>query len=85
MDSFVLDTGEKIMDLSTTLDTISLLSIEERIRIVQAILESIAIEQSIPDLTLEEKQELDRRSKAYDVNSDDVMTREEVWESIRGK
>lgn len=85
MDSFVLDTGEKIMDLSTTLDTISLLSIEERIRIVQAILESIAIEQSIPDLTLEEKQELDRRSKAYDVNSDDVMTREKVRESIRGK
>ena len=71
------------MDIAATLDGITALSVEERIRIVQAILESISMEQSYPELTLELKQELDRRSRAYDVNPDDVMTREEVRASIR--
>ncbi len=71
------------MDIAATLDGITALSVEERIRIVQAILESISVEQSYPELTLELKQELDRRSKAYDANPDDVMTREEVRASIR--
>ena len=72
-----------IMDIAATLDGITALSVEERIRIVQAILESISVEQSYPELTLELKQELDRRSRAYDANPDDVMTREEMWTSIR--
>lgn len=71
------------MDIAATLDGITALSVEERIRIVQAILESISVEQSYPELTLELKQELDRRSRAYDANPDDVMTREEMWTSIR--
>ncbi len=71
------------MDIAATLDGITALSVEERIRIVQAILESISLEQSYPKLTLELKQELDRRSRAYDTNPDDVMTREEVRASIR--
>ncbi len=71
------------MDIAATLDGITALSVEERIRIVQAILESISMEQSYPELTLELKQELDRRSRAYDANPDDVMTREEVRASIR--
>jgi putative addiction module component (TIGR02574 family) len=71
------------MDIAATLDGITALSVEERIRIVQAILESISLEQGYPELTLELKQELDRRSKAYDENPDDVMTREEVRASIR--
>ena len=71
------------MDIAATLDGITALSVEERIRIVQAILESISMEQGYPELTLELKQELDRRSRAYDANPDDVMTREEVRASIR--
>jgi putative addiction module component (TIGR02574 family) len=73
------------MDITATLEGIVILSIEERIRIVQVILESISLDQSVPDLTIAQKQELDQCSKAYDVNPDDVMTREEVWKSIRGK
>ena len=71
------------MDIAATLDGITALSVEERIRIVQAILESISVEQSYPELTLELKQELDRHSRAYDANPDDVMTREEMRTSIR--
>ena len=63
------------MDIAATLDGITALSVEERIRIVQAILESISVEQSYPELTLELKEELDRRSRAYDANPDEVMTR----------
>ncbi len=71
------------MDIAATLDGITALSVEERIRIVQAILESITVEQVYPELTLELKQELDRRSCAYDANPDEVMTREEVRASIQ--
>lgn len=70
------------MDIAATLDGITALSVEERIRIVQAILESISVEQSYPELTLELKQELDRRSRAYDANPDEVMTREELLEDM---
>jgi putative addiction module component (TIGR02574 family) len=73
----------KTMDIAATLEGISLLSVAERIQIAQAILESIAVDQTYPELTAELKQELDRRSKAYDANPDDVMTREEVRASIR--
>jgi putative addiction module component (TIGR02574 family) len=70
------------MDIAATLDGITALSVEERIRIVQAILESITVEQVYPELTLELKQELDRRSYAYDANPDDVMTWKEMLEDL---
>jgi hypothetical protein len=35
------------------------------------------------ELSLELMQELDRRSREHDANPDDVMTREEVRQSIR--
>jgi putative addiction module component (TIGR02574 family) len=71
------------MDIAATLAGITVLTVEERIRIVQAILESIDVAQAYPELTSELKQELDRRARAYDANPDDVMTREEVRASIR--
>jgi putative addiction module component (TIGR02574 family) len=70
------------MDIAATLAGITVLTVEERIRIVQAILESIDVAQAYPELTLELKQELDRRATAYDANPDDVITREEVRASI---
>ncbi len=71
------------MDIAATLAGITVLTVEERIRIVQVILESIDVTQAYPELTLELKQELDWRARAYDANPDDVMTREEVRASIR--
>jgi putative addiction module component (TIGR02574 family) len=46
------------------------------------IMENITAKKAQPELTLELKQELDRRARAYDANPDDVMTREEVRASI---
>lgn len=73
------------MDITTTLKQINELSIHERIQIVQAIWDSIAEEQASPDLTLEQEEELDRRSAAYDADPNDVMTWEEVKASIKRK
>lgn len=73
------------MDISVTLNEIKALSIADRIRIVQEILESIAAEQTYPDLTAAQKQELDRRITDYEANPDDVMTWEEIKASIRGQ
>ncbi|VXD11596.1 addiction module protein [Planktothrix paucivesiculata] len=67
------------MDITVTLNQITSLGIEDRIRPVQAIWDSIAAEQSYPDLTEVEKQELDHRITAYETNPDNVMT----WEDIK--
>jgi hypothetical protein len=49
------------MDITATLNEIATLIVEDRIRLVQAIWDSIAAEQVYPDLTDAQKQELDRR------------------------
>ncbi|HLO88390.1 MAG TPA: addiction module protein [Nostocaceae cyanobacterium] len=72
------------MDISATVNQIKSLSIEERIWIVQEILESIAEEQTTPDLTEAQKRELDRRIADYEANPDNVMTWEEMKASIVG-
>jgi putative addiction module component (TIGR02574 family) len=73
------------MDISATLNEIKALSIADRIRIVQDILESIAAEQAYPDLTAAQKRELDRRITDYEANPDDVMTWQEIKASIKGQ
>lgn len=49
------------MDIATTLNEITALSLEDRILLVQAIWDSITAEQAYPDLTEAQKDELDRR------------------------
>lgn len=73
------------MDITTTLKQITALSIQDRIRLVQAILESIATEQDYLDLTDSQKQELDRRIDDYEANPDNVLTWEEVKASIKAR
>ncbi|NER92609.1 MAG: addiction module protein [Symploca sp. SIO1B1] len=70
------------MDISATLNEIISLNIEERIRIVQAIWDSIAAEQAYPDLTERQKRELDDRINDYESNPDNLLTWEEVKASI---
>jgi putative addiction module component (TIGR02574 family) len=71
------------MDITTTLNQIVALDIQDRIRLVQAILDSIAAEQIDPDLTEPQKQELDRRIEDYEANPDEAMTWAEVKASIQ--
>lgn len=73
------------MDITATLNEIATLSIEDRIRLVQAIWDSIAAEQAYPDLTEQQKLELDHRIDDYEMNPDNVLTWEEIKASIKGK
>ncbi|MBE9208879.1 addiction module protein [Nostoc sp. LEGE 06077] len=71
------------MDFTATLNEIKTLTIEERIRLVQAIWDSIAAEQAYPDITEAQKQELERRNNDYEANPDNVMTWDEIKASIK--
>jgi putative addiction module component (TIGR02574 family) len=73
------------MDITTTLNQIVALGIQDRIRLVQAILDSIAAEQVYPDLTELQKRELDRRIDDYEANSNNVLTWEEVKASVKAR
>jgi putative addiction module component (TIGR02574 family) len=73
------------MDIPTTLNEIVALSIEERIKLVQDIWDSIAVEQACVELTELEKQELDRRIASDESSPDNVMTWQEIRTSIKRK
>ncbi|MBD2433105.1 MULTISPECIES: addiction module protein [Fischerella] len=73
------------MDITATLNEITALSVEDRIRLVQAIWDSIAAEQAYPDLTEVQKQELDRRITDYEANPNDVLTWEDIKASIKSQ
>ncbi|MEH2132285.1 MAG: addiction module protein [Nostoc sp.] len=73
------------MDITATLNEIAALSVEDRIHLVQAIWDTIAVEQVYPDLTDAQKQELDRRTADYDLNPDNVLTWEQIKASIKGQ
>lgn len=66
------------MDLSTTLAEIVSLSVDERIRLAEAIWESIATEPGQPALTEAQQQELERRLAAHTASPKDVVPWEEV-------
>jgi len=71
------------MDIAATLNAITALSVEDRIRLVQSIWDSIAAEQAYPELTEVQKQELDRRITDSESNPDNVMTWEEIKASLK--
>ena len=66
------------MDLSTTLTEIASLSVDERIRLVEAIWDSIAAEPGKLELTEAQKQELERRLAAHAASPTEVVPWEEV-------
>lgn len=71
------------MDIAATLNAITALSVEDRIRLVQSIWDTIAAEQAYPELTYVQKQELDRRITDSELNPDNVMTWEEIKASLK--
>jgi putative addiction module component (TIGR02574 family) len=66
------------MDYAAILQAANSLSREERIRLVEAIGQSIEAEQENAELTEEFKQELDRRMPAYEANPEKAVPREVV-------
>jgi putative addiction module component (TIGR02574 family) len=66
------------MDLSTTLAEIVSLSVDERIRLAEAIWDSITTEPGQPELTEAQQRELERRLAAHTASPEDVVPWEEV-------
>lgn len=66
------------MHLSTTLSGITGMSIDDRIRLVEGIWDSIAAEQDQLPLTEAQKRELERRLADHAANPDEVVPWEEV-------
>lgn len=73
------------MDIKATLNEINSLNVEERIDLVLAIWDSIAVEQSYPDLTEAQKQELDYRISKYEENPENVLTWEQIKALVKNK
>ena len=57
------------------------LSIEERIMPVEEIWDSIVAEEEMPELTEEQKAELDRRLESHRKNPDESV----AWESVKSR
>jgi len=69
------------MNFSTTLAGIVSLSIDERLRLAEAIWESISSEPGQPELTEAQQQELERRLAAHTASPEDVVP----WEEVKGQ
>jgi putative addiction module component (TIGR02574 family) len=72
------------MDLSAALAQINTLSPDDRIRLVQAIWDSIPEEARTPDLTDEQKIELDRRLADLRANPQSGLTWEQIKARVKG-
>jgi putative addiction module component (TIGR02574 family) len=69
------------MDLTATLSEISTLSVEDRIRLVEGIWDSIANEPEHLQLTDAQEQELERRLADHIANPSAVVS----WEEVKAK
>ena len=73
------------MTVETALAEITAWPVEQRIRLVQAVWDSIAAEQAVPSLTEDQKRELDRRIAELDANPSNVLTWEQIKARVRGR
>lgn len=67
------------MDFSATLAEVTTMSVDDRLRLVQAIWDSIEAEQSFPDLTEAQQRDLDRRVAELKASPEIAIT----WEDIK--
>jgi putative addiction module component (TIGR02574 family) len=71
------------MNIPGTLAEVAAMSVDDRIRLAQAIWDTIASGPEHPSLTEDEKKELDRRLADLDANPQNVLTWEEIKAHIR--
>ncbi len=73
------------MDFAEALSAISAMSIDDRIRLVEAVWEGIEDEEPVPELTEAQKEELDRRSAAYEASPQSGVPWEQVEAEARAR
>ena len=73
------------MDYAEILSAANSLSVDDRIRLAEAIWEGIDAEEALPELTEAQKQELDRRLAEHEANPNDVIPWERVEAEARAR
>jgi putative addiction module component (TIGR02574 family) len=72
------------VDVGRTIDELSSLSVDDRLRVVQAVWDSLP-EQPADSLSPEQREELNRRVHAYEANPEELLTWDQVLEQLRGR
>lgn len=72
------------MGAAVKLSDVTAMSLDERIELVHAIWDSIALETEGLGLTEDQKHELDRRIADMDARPDNVLTWDEIKARVRG-
>jgi putative addiction module component (TIGR02574 family) len=72
------------VDVARTIDDLQSLSVDDRVRIVQAVWDSLPEQAALPTAP-ERAAELNRRLDAYEADPEDLLTWDEVLERLRGR
>lgn len=73
------------MDFAEALSAINAMSVDDRIRLAEAIWDGIEAEQELPQLTDAQKEELDRRIAAYEASPESAVPWEQVEAEVRAR
>ena len=72
------------VDVARTIEDLRALSVDDRVRVVQAVWDSLPEQGSAPT-SAERVQELNRRLDAYEADPENLLTWDEVLERLRGR
>jgi putative addiction module component (TIGR02574 family) len=71
-------------DIAHTIDELCALPIGDRLKVVEAVWDSLPEEAAVP-ASPEQRAELNRRLDAYETNPDDLLNWDEVLERLQGR
>ena len=72
------------VDVARTIDDLRSLSVDDRMRVVQAVWDSLPEQATVPT-SPERAAELNRRLDAYEADPQDLLTWDEVLQRLRGR
>jgi putative addiction module component (TIGR02574 family) len=72
------------VDVTRTIDELCALPVDERLKVVTAVWDSLPEETAVP-ISPEQRAELNRRLDAYEANPEQVLTWNQVLEQLRGR
>ena len=73
------------LDVERTIHELKALPVDERLKVVEAVWDSIADDAPPVPLPPQHRAELDRRLDAYEAEPDDLLTWDQVLEQLRGR
>ncbi len=73
------------IDVNHTIHELKALPVQERLKVVEAVWDSIDEDGSALSLSPSQRAELDRRMADHDMNPESALTWDQVLEQLRGK